>query len=387
MGLKVERTFPDWAPIMDLQIATPSAHSGRDLSQRPSIFATSGRQPYGAISELRKGLEAKILIEVNLSQYDGLKGSYGLWSFPDPFNDYLHFFLAYPGATTAWSLDTQDELETCELNLDPNSATLLAAITPNNLVIQVTENALLVSSLAEQSPLSPLEIPELPQGARIVAAEFDDESYGLLLAVRNGDEIYLDLFLLPTALGARAVLRVTSSAPLVLDADLTSLALFRDQGSLYAVTALRDGMLHMFSLDFTTGLRPCGRTAIEQNGSTQMTPIAQSIVVLSTGVHNLRSQRQLIACGLRSGDLFTVEFEMSGHSVDRIPCECPRSLHLQMLTLNCLGKHENNQAWDMACDPFSTRNIERLRPVRPRYMPPRFCVFDKRTYRIQHFPF
>ncbi|KAE9988992.1 hypothetical protein EG328_003308 [Venturia inaequalis] len=317
MGLKVERTFPDWAPIMDLQIATPSCHSGRDLSKRPNIFATSGRQPYGAISELRKGLEAKIFIEVDLRQSDGLTGSYGLWSFPDPFNGYIHFFLTYPGATTAWSLNTQDELETCELNLNPDSATLLAAITPNNFVIQVTENALLVSLLVEQGPSSPLEIPEFPQGSRIVAAEFDEESSGLLLAVRNRDQVYLDLFLLPTALGARAVIRV--SAPLALDADLTCLALFRDQDSLCAVTALRDGMLHMFSIDFTTGLRFSGRTSIDQNGSTQTTPIAQSIVVLSTDKDKLGAQRQLIACGLRSGDLFTVEFEMSGQGVGRVP--------------------------------------------------------------------
>lgn len=319
MGLKVERTFPDWAPIMDLQIASPSGHSGRELSKRPNIFATSGRQPYGAISELRKGLEAKIFIEADLGQSDGLTGSYGLWSFPDPFNNYLHFFLTYPGATTAWSLNTQDELETCELNLDPESPTLLAAITPNNFVIQVTENALFVSSLAEQRPLSLLEIPRFPQGSRIVAAEFDEENSSLLLAVRNGDRVYLDLFVLPTALGARAVVRV--SAPLAVDADLTCLSLFRDQGNLCAITALRDGTLHMFSIDFLTGLRPCGRTSIDQNGSTQITPIAQSIVVMSTGVDSVRSQRKLIACGLRSGDLFTVEFEMSGHGVDRIPCK------------------------------------------------------------------
>ncbi|TID20590.1 Cleavage/polyadenylation specificity factor A subunit [Venturia nashicola] len=317
MALRVERIFPDWAPIMDFQIASPSGHNGRDLSKRPNIFATSGRQPYGAISELFKGLEAKIFIEVDLRQYDGLTGSYGLWSFSDPFNGYLHFFLTYPDATTAWSLDTQHGLETCELNLDPGSATLLVAITPNNFVIQVTENALLVSSLAEQSPLSPLKVPDFPQGSRIVAAEFDEESSGLLLAVRSGNRVYLDLFVLPTTLGARAVVRV--SAPLALDDDLTSLALFRDQTRLYAVTALRDGMLHMFSIDFATGLRPSGRTSIDQNGSTQITPIAQSILVLSTSINRSRAQRQLIACGLRSGDLFTVEFEMSGHSVDRIP--------------------------------------------------------------------
>ncbi|QDS72385.1 hypothetical protein FKW77_008528 [Venturia effusa] len=310
MGLKVERTFPDWAPIMDLQIASPSGQSARDPSRRPNIFATSGRQPYGAISELRKGLEARIVLEADLSQSDGLTGSHGLWSFPDPFNGHLHFFLTYPGATTAWSLNTQDEMEPCELNVALESATLLVAITPNNLVIQVTEHALLVSLLVEQSPLIALELPELPQGSRITAAEFDEESSSLLLAIRKGDQVYLDMFVLPTALGARAVVRVTE--PLALEADLTCLALFRDQGSLYAVTALRDGMLHMFAIDATTGLRPSGRTAIDQIGSSQMTPTAQSIVVLSTGIDGVKVQRNLIACGLRNGDLFTVEFEMSG---------------------------------------------------------------------------
>lgn len=355
MGLKVERTFPDWAPIMDLQIASLSGHRGRELSKRPNIFATSGRQPYGAISELRKGLEAKIILEADLGQSDGLTGSYGMWSFLDPFNGYLHFFLTYPGATMAWSLNTQDEMETCELNLDPDHPTLLAAITPNNFVIQATENSLFVSSLAQQSPLSPLEIPEFPPGSKIVAAEFDEESSSLLLAVRNRDRVYLDIFVLPTVLGPRAVVRL--SAPLALDADLTCLALFRDQSSLCAVTALRDGMLHIFSIDFTTGLRQCGRTSIDQNGSTQMTPIAQSIVVLSTSIGNVGARRQLVACGLRSGDLFTVEFEMGGHGGGRVPCKYPISLHAPLLISNCLGKYENHQAWNRACDPISIRRI------------------------------
>src|ERR1700712_4666258 len=147
MAMKVRRTFLDWAPIMDLQIASPTGQTGNEVSKRSNIFATSGRQPYGAISELRKGLEAKILIEADLGQTDGLTGSYGLWSFPDPFERGLHFFLTYPGATTAWLLNTDDEMEPSELNLDPESDTLLATITANNLVVQVTERALFVGSL------------------------------------------------------------------------------------------------------------------------------------------------------------------------------------------------------------------------------------------------
>lgn len=352
MGGKLERTFPDWAPIMDLQIASPSGHRGRELSKRPGIFATSGRQPYSAISELRKGLEAKIFIEADLSQSDGFTGSYGLWSFPDPFNGYLHFFLTYPGVTTAWSLNTQDEMETCELNVHLKSASVLVAITPNNIVIQVTENTLLVSSLAEQGLLSPLEIPELPQGSRIVAAELDEENSGLLLAVQKGGRVYLDLFLLPTVLGARTVVRV--GEPHALEADLTCLALFRDQGSLSAVTALRNGMIHMFTIDLTTGLRPAGRSPIERDGSTQMTPVAQSIAVMSTSPDNVGTERHLIACGMRSGDLFTVEFEMTGHVKGRIPCKYPRSLHLLLLISNGLGNHQNHEAWNRACD-FSSK--------------------------------
>lgn len=352
MAAKVRRTFPDWAPIMDLQIASPIGQSGKELSNRSNILATSGRQPYGAISELRKGLEAKIFIEVDLGQSDGLTGSYGLWLFPDPFNSNLHFFLTYPGVTTAWSLNEEDEMEPCELNLDPENATLLAAITPNHLVIQVTENALLVSLLVDRTPLSPLEVPKFPAGSRIVAAEFDEENSCLLLAVRDGDQVYLDLFVVPTALSSRTVTRV--SAPLALDADLTCLTLFRDQGALAAVTSLRNGVLHMFSIDLTTGLRSLGKTSIEQSGSTQTSLIAQSILIMSKTVDKTRAQSHSIVCGLRNGDLFTVEFEMSDDGASRIPRKYQRLPTCFVLIMNRLGENKDYEAWYWANTTIST---------------------------------
>jgi hypothetical protein len=183
-------------------------------------------------------------------------------------------------------------------------------------------------------------VPDIPQGSRIVAADFDEESSGLVLAVRNGDRVYLDLFSVPETLGSRRVIRV--STPLALDADLTCFSLFRDQGVLFAVTALRNGTLHLFSIGLSTGVSALGKTSIEQSGSTQISPVAQAVLVMSKGVDTTRVQSQLVVCGLRNGDLFTVEIEMSGHGVQIHPCKCTKSFYRTPLTMNSLGEFENN---------------------------------------------
>jgi hypothetical protein len=320
MAMKVRRTFPDWAPIMDLQVVQSTGNAGDEVSNRSNIFATSGRQPYGAISELRKGLEARILIEADLGHSDGLTGSYGLWSFPDPFERGIHFFLTYPGATTAWLLNAEEEMEPSELNQDLESDTLLATITSNNIVVQVTERALFVSSVIDKSPPSPLVVPDIPPGSRIVAADFGRDNSALLLAVRSGARTYLDLFIVPTATSPGTVIRV--SAPLALDADLTCLSLFKHQGALFAVTALRDGMLHFFLVDLSFGISVVSRISIGQSGSTQMSPVAQSVLAMSMYAGSTPEPSQLIVCGLRNGDLFTVEIQFRNQGVQRITCMC-----------------------------------------------------------------
>jgi hypothetical protein len=318
MALKVRRTFSDWAHIMDLQIALPMSPLGSEGSRRPYLFATSGRQPYGAITELRKGLDATIMMEADIAQTDKLTGSYGLWALPDPFDRGIHFVITYPGATTAWLLNLEDELEPSNINAAPEYDTLLATITPNNLVIQVTEKALLISlwSFGQGAP-SPLHVPDIPPSSSIVAADFNEEAYALLAAVRSNDRIYLDLYAIPVTLVPSAVIRV--GVPLALDADLTCLSVFRHQGSLFAVVALRDGMLHLFAIDLGSGVFHLTSFSIGQTESTQMLPVAQSVLVLSDPNHEVAQSSQLIACGLRNGDLFTVEISFGDQSGDTKP--------------------------------------------------------------------
>lgn len=310
MALKVRRTFSDWAPIMDLQIA---GHMGSEGSTRPYIFTTSGRQPYGAISELRIGLEAKVLMEADLAHSDGMTGSYGLWALPDPFDRGIHFFLTYPGATTAWLLNQADELEHSDLNAEPNSDTLLATFMRDNRIIQVTEKAVTIRSLSVDHGLSaPLLVPDIPSDSRIVAAEFDEEASALLLAVRSDERVYLHLFALPH--GTSSVDRV--GVPSALDADLTCLSLFKCEGALFGIAALRDGMLHLFAMNLISGVAHLDKYRIAQSASTLMLPIAQSVLVLSAHEKKVGRLSQLVVCGLRNGDLYTVDI---GFTLS-IPC-------------------------------------------------------------------
>ena len=90
------QSFANWSPILDVEIMQPkdSLHQPRS---RPSIFVTSGRQPYSFVTELRYGHEASVKLEWSIGE--DLNAATGIWTVADPSLEGSVYFISFPDHT------------------------------------------------------------------------------------------------------------------------------------------------------------------------------------------------------------------------------------------------------------------------------------------------
>jgi hypothetical protein len=301
-----QERLPNWSPIMDLDVAQPTGSPGITSLNRPSIFITSGRQPHGAVTELRIGCEAKVSLEADVSIADELVGAYGLWAFPDPLDSHsTYIFLSYPGATTTWHFSSDQEVTPVDVNAECNSATLLVRMVQNRIMLQITETSIAtLPFLASNGTTVKGFRAQLPAGSTVVDADFDEQFSAIVVAVRTDEQVQLCLYSL---LDSGSITAVADSFTFTSNADLTCLCLFKTNKKLFVVAGLRDSSLQLFLVDMASGLIRLGVHNIEAFASTQAQPIGESIMVLTIHDDESGSSSCLITCGLRDGNLYTVE--------------------------------------------------------------------------------
>ena len=73
MQMTLTETIPNWASVTDMVV---SALPGKSQRSRGGVFVTSCRQPYGAITELRRGLEARLSVYCEI---EGLRSVTEVW--------------------------------------------------------------------------------------------------------------------------------------------------------------------------------------------------------------------------------------------------------------------------------------------------------------------
>ncbi len=144
-------TLPNWSPTVDFtttdEFTTWNQESdihGKKMTpwrerqpRRPDrIFATSGREPKGSITEFRYGIEAKIGVEIDYG--DVLRQ---VWAVPVPGG--VHLVLSMPDRSATLHL-SQDLSNAIELPDDTNgydltSRTLALERIEDDILVQVTE--------------------------------------------------------------------------------------------------------------------------------------------------------------------------------------------------------------------------------------------------------
>lgn len=200
MGIKPIELIPNWASVTDM-IPSDVIHTNRSrIKETDSMFVTSGREPYGAITELRQGLEGIAAAFVRL---DFCQAVTGAWVLPDLSMGSLIVVLSSPLETTLWRLHAEfaslpdyhpDSLPKDVTGIsafDTKERTLVAAITSDNIIVQVTPKSICMSQalhanfedtfrrrLAEDEEILAASI--IPAASKVVVAVQCARSFGIL---------------------------------------------------------------------------------------------------------------------------------------------------------------------------------------------------------------
>lgn len=174
MSMELIETIPNWASATDMITSRlPQSHA-RPSRSRDGIFVTSGKQPYGTVTELRHGLEVRLSGIVELP--DELPGVTAIWIVPMPTSTSLLLFMTTPNTTLCFECDEtlglshRDEQEASAFDL--GHRTLAAAITQGGTIVQVTEKAI-VETLSLAQNFEDTSTFPCDEGVRYICADID----------------------------------------------------------------------------------------------------------------------------------------------------------------------------------------------------------------------
>ncbi|GAB7334016.1 hypothetical protein MBLNU13_g06111t1 [Cladosporium sp. NU13] len=187
MEMQDSETLPNWASSIDMVVSKfPQSHS-RSPRTRDAVVVTSGREPYGAITELRQGLEARAATYFEL---EALKGTTGAWVLPNISTGSVLMLLSTPSSTRVidfspdlGEVDVLDEHDTTVMALDQR--TLVAGMFENSHLVQIGERSIcttatLTANFEDRSRW------EAGDGKSIIAATIEP-SLNCAMIVRRGD--------------------------------------------------------------------------------------------------------------------------------------------------------------------------------------------------------
>lgn len=148
----VIESLPNWSPLMDLaprregSLSRQPPHQQHQYEQH-TLFATSNRAPYGAVSEFRWGLEARLAFNIDS---DGFEHATAVWQLPglDQHTLFLLFSFATQTTLLRLCLDRRGDI-TIDAEYDAQNGhlcfdaeTIAAAALPGHCFVQVTHQAI-----------------------------------------------------------------------------------------------------------------------------------------------------------------------------------------------------------------------------------------------------
>ncbi|KAK5175476.1 uncharacterized protein LTR77_000615 [Saxophila tyrrhenica] len=304
MPMELIETVPNWGSVTDMVTTTLP---GKSLRSRDGIFVTSCRQPYGAITELRRGLEAPVSICFDI---DLLRSVSDVWAIPLTASGHIMLVLSSPMGTRLleMSIDASEdeitEIEDTEIAMDSAHRTLTAAFTLDGKIVQVTERSICVTAGMPVNFEDCARIDCEGDGANLAAAVEPLLSF-MVVAERSGrteQSCRLLCCTIDPAASGRQQIRETGQCELASE----PLAVAISQRSVYVTTA--DSKLGTFAVAEDGSIQEVGWHSIP--GPAEAT--CDSIVVLHPAASQApTSSKALIACGLRDGRIYTRATDLS----------------------------------------------------------------------------
>jgi hypothetical protein len=306
MEMQRAETLSNWASCTDMIVSTIPHSSGRVTRQRDTVFVTSGRQPYGSITELRQGLEARLILYFPLPD---LRSVVGVWALPNMQNGSMIMVLSTPISTRL--IEYKPDVDDDELNdeiktvLETEQRTLAIDILPNGYLLQITEKSVYavahISAGYEDHDKHIISAGSIFTAAAIepnlvvaIVAERSDSGYKLLAFDHHleHDDATDD---------ACEGLQQTGEG-ITLDTDVLALATTQLGTRLLGVCITANGTMHVISKETGTG------ADIERKGSLDLSMTEEQscdhVVLLRSSSANVEDV--LAVCGLRDGTIRTV---------------------------------------------------------------------------------
>ena len=306
MEARLVEGIPNWASVTDMVASTLP---GKSLRTRDGVFVTSGRQPFGSITELRHGLEARLSLYFPMSD---LRIVQDVWALPVPVTGSLLMILSRPGNTAFLELSEDGDIS---LNapepssLDSGHETLLAAAMPDGTLVQVTSKTICVAVSTNANFEDSARI-ELPMDDSILAAACNTDRGVLVTAQRRGGASHGSALVAYSTTAGEDHEQTHQILEQLTTIDVTSeplaIASLSHASGTSTVVTKTNGELEVFSLDGKGTFRSAAIQKLPS--SVDGASICDSLAIIqpcSSDASNTVTPH-LILCGLRDGRIITL---------------------------------------------------------------------------------
>lgn len=307
------QVISNWAPLTDLLVIHSDKPDGTSFHDR--LFACSGRgEGYGAVAELRHGLEAKIGLIID--QEDGISMN-NIWILPDFHRNQITLLAAHPLYSTALTIDAASlEIEVLEdgseYGFSLSSTTVAAGFLQPSTFCQVTRSDIIVCLLAPNVVYH----QRFGIGERISFAKLTTAGH-LPVAITVSQEAVSSKYKLAARTfryDSAAHIQQELNATFDLDFEPTSLAIHGGQSRLLVCIGTADGTVLLFLFDGLTIVRLDKRIHIDASNEKELCPLDSLEVIESIDPSTSASSSSLsfvILAGSRNGVLFSTNMSFT----------------------------------------------------------------------------
>lgn len=310
-GADLVSRLPNWTPTSDLVASNLPRNSDGTTRSRDALFTPGCRQPYGTLSELRFGIEARLGATFDTTI---LPGIVQLWTLPIEDNEELMVLLTSPSDSrmlripvnvSELATDHVDQTSISEVSedvgLDFGSRTLAAGVILEDCILQITERGISVS----QSGRKRLMEQECPPQTRISAAAIEEEHGIAVTVTTKGSQSYINLVQIVGDEEQAMLRRIGPSVSS--ERTFVSVVIFKAPVGTIAVLGTADSSLLFYTLDPQRG--PSFLFEHKITGMADTYSACGDVIALldtrqsrSAPTYNI-----MLLCGLRDGTLYALE--------------------------------------------------------------------------------
>jgi hypothetical protein len=319
MEMQDSDTLPNWASSIDMVVSKlPQSHS-RSSRTRDAVIVTSGREPYGNITELRNGLEARAATYFEL---EALKGTTGAWVLPNISTGSVLMLLSTPASTRVidfspdlGEVDVLDEHDTTVMALDQR--TIVAAMLDNGHLVQISERSIcttanLTANFEDRSRW------EADDGKSIIAATIEP-SLNCAMIIRRGDGYSEIVVFRHHALttdqesddSVDGLHQLPDSGKLREEPLCLATTVYQER--IVGVFATVEGNLELFKLDHGTSSKVAILDSLRIVEDKQS--LCDHVVLLQAPSASDASHGLLAVCGLRDGRVISVRINLKDEAL------------------------------------------------------------------------